>query len=229
MSRPQFIAHRAGNDPLRLLALAGRADLAEVDLHLWRGRLEVRHAKRAWPTARLWERTGWLPAHTPVPSFAAVADAAARAGTALWLDCKGIDPRLFSRAAEVTDTVRPLTVSSKSWFLLGPFVRRRDGGVRVFRSAGNRLELWLARRVPSRVRLDGLVVHERLVDRPLVAELGAGGRQVIAWGVTGELRADELLAWGVAGLILDDADLLVRLRQAHGGQRGQVAAVAPVA
>ena len=38
------VAHRAGNDLDRLVvALDGGADLVEADVHLRRGRLEVRH------------------------------------------------------------------------------------------------------------------------------------------------------------------------------------------
>lgn len=223
----QFIAHRVGNDPLAIAAWAGQADLIEVDVHLWRGRLEVRHAKRAWPFARLWERrAGLLPRHSAVPDLETVLDVAARTGSALWLDCKGIDPRLFPRLATATDAVRPLTVSSKSWWLLGPFCRRRGEGVRVFRSAGNRLELLLARRLPSRLRLDGLVVHERLLDERLVAELRAGGREIVSWAVADTARAEQLLRWGVRGLILDDRALLTAMRCVH---RPEVPATAAVA
>ena len=40
------VAHRAGNTPdLLTAALADGADLVEADVHLYRGRLEIRHTK----------------------------------------------------------------------------------------------------------------------------------------------------------------------------------------
>ncbi len=216
MSGPHFIAHRAGNDPQAVTEWAEHADLIEVDVHRWKRRLEVRHAKRAWPTSRLWERSGLLPAATEVHGFDAVLDAAARAGTHLWLDAKGIDPRLHRAVAAATDAIRPLTVSTKAWWLLGPFSRRRAEGVRTFRSVGNRLELWALLRLPSRVALDGVVLHERLLHRSLVQRLRARGWEIVSWAVTDRTRAEELLGWGVAGLILDERELLVELRRDHG-------------
>ena len=50
VATPLLIAHRAGNDPAHLRAAeAASADVIEADLHLWRGRLELRHLKTAGP------------------------------------------------------------------------------------------------------------------------------------------------------------------------------------
>jgi glycerophosphoryl diester phosphodiesterase len=50
------VAHRAANDPDALAAAAAAgADLAEGDVHLRRGRLEVRHAKSLGPLPWHWE------------------------------------------------------------------------------------------------------------------------------------------------------------------------------
>ena len=55
--RALLVAHRAGNDPrsARAAAQAG-ADLVEADVHLRRGRLELRHPRRIGPV--LWDREG---------------------------------------------------------------------------------------------------------------------------------------------------------------------------
>lgn len=214
MAPYEVIAHRAGNDPVSLREVAAHADLVEADLHLWRGRLEVRHAKRAWPTSRLWERDGLVARGTPVNDFAGVLDEAAASDAALWLDLKGVDPRLFRRADAATRGLGRCTVSTKSWWLLAPFSRRAD--VRTFRSAGNRLELWLVRRVPSRLAIEGVVLHERLVDAALAAELRARGWRIVCWAVTDRRRADELAGWGVEGFIVDDRELIVELSQRRG-------------
>ena len=50
------IAHRAGNSLERLAGAGAVADVVEADVHLFRGRLEVRHAKTLGPFPRLWER-----------------------------------------------------------------------------------------------------------------------------------------------------------------------------
>ena len=59
---PLLIAHRAGNDPAHLRAAedAG-ADVIEADLHLWRGRLELRHLKTAGPLPVYWDRWALAP------------------------------------------------------------------------------------------------------------------------------------------------------------------------
>jgi hypothetical protein len=61
---PELIAHRVGNSLEEVAAAAGRADLVEIDVHLFRGRLEVRHAKVLWPTAILWEQWELVPRPT---------------------------------------------------------------------------------------------------------------------------------------------------------------------
>ena len=181
---PALAAHRAGNDPARLARARPVADLCELDVHLGRrGRLEVRHAKRLWPTARLWERWYLLAPRTPVPDVATIVGAAA--GSALWFDLKGVSPRLARRVAPFVGPGD--VVSSKSWWLLRPF--RDRPGVRTFRSAGNRLELSLALHLPSRLRPDGMVVNQRLLDTRVLSRLRRRGA-VVTWGITDPSRLD---------------------------------------
>lgn len=204
----ELIAHRAGNDPATVRRLAGEVDLVEVDLHAFRDRLEVRHAKVLWPTSRLWERWRVLPASHPRPSFAEVL-AAVPPGAHLLLDLKGFTARVSRRALRQLGPEHQVTVSSKGWWLLRPFGRR---GVRTVRSAGNRVELWLLLRVPVGRRVEGYGVHQRLLTAPVAGELRRRRPVLFAWGVTDRATAERLAGWGVTGLIIDDEALLAELR-----------------
>jgi len=108
---PFLVAHRAGND----LALLRRAEsvsprLIEADVHLWRGRLEVRHLKTLGPLPVLWDRWYLAPLGTPRLDLATLL-ASAHRDTALMLDLKGRDPQLARRvAAQIT---RPVSVCSR--------------------------------------------------------------------------------------------------------------------
>jgi glycerophosphoryl diester phosphodiesterase len=203
----ELIAHRAGNDPGSLRRRRGDADLVEVDVHWSGGDLEVRHAKVLWPTRRLWERWHLLPAGTPVPSFADVLDAAGP-DTHLLVDLKGPLPRVGRQALVALGQRRPVTVSSKAWWVLRPF---RGTGVRTVRSAGNRAELALLRWLPVGRRVDGFGLHRRLCTPRVVAELRRRTDVVFAWAVDDDGTAHRLARWGVTGLIVDDPDLLGRL------------------
>src|SRR4051812_2190593 len=119
-SSPFIVAHRAGND-LELLRRAEgvRPRLIEADVHLHRGRLEVRHLKTLGPLPVLWDRWYLAPASTPRLELAALL-AAAGADTVLMLDLKGRNPELSRRvAAQLT---RPVIVCSRHWRLLEPLL-----------------------------------------------------------------------------------------------------------
>src|SRR5215207_6242482 len=133
---PFIVAHRAGND----LALLRRAEelrprLIEADVHLHRGRLEVRHLKTLGPL--LWDRWYLASPRTPRLELAALLDHVGP-GTALMLDLKGRDPKLSRRvAAELArrPPAGPVTVCSRSWRLLEPFLE--DPDVRAVHSVGS--------------------------------------------------------------------------------------------
>src|SRR4051812_45642760 len=95
---PFIVAHRAGND-LDLLRRAEsvRPRLIEADVHLFRGRLEVRHLKTLGPLPVLWDRWYLAPPGTPRLELHQVL-AAAGPETALMLDLKG-GARLARRVA----------------------------------------------------------------------------------------------------------------------------------
>lgn len=202
-----LVAHRAGNDPERDVRLTGPADLVELDVHRFRGRLEVRHAKALWPSQRLFEGWTLLPRSTPRPTLAQVL-AAIPQDRRLWLDLKGPDPRL---AAEVARAVgdRPVWVSARCWWQLARF--RSYPHIRTFASIGTKWQRWLIDRLHGNRWCDGLVIHQQLVD-PVFMWRRAPGTPVAVWAVDRVERALELLSMGVTGLILDDEALIDELR-----------------
>ena len=206
----ELIAHRAGNsiagiEPFRSIAVG-----IEVDVHLDRGRLVVRHAKRVWFTSRLWDRWYLLPPDTRVPLFADMLEWAG-SGTELWVDCKGATSRLPEELARVVVDRGLVTLSSKSWWILRRLSGRSD--VRTIRSVGNRFELLLLRFLPSRVAFDGVVVHRRLLTASLVTELRHRWGLVFSWSIGDERVARRLVSWGVDGLIIDKLEILVALTE----------------
>ena len=138
---PLLIAHRAGNEPARLRAAerAG-ADVIEADLHLRRGRLELRHLKTAGPLPLYWDRWALAP---PWRRFDDLDDllAAARPETALMLDLKGSDPaaaRMLSAALSRAARRRARFVSAREWPLLDeidPALAQRIGSAARPRSS----------------------------------------------------------------------------------------------
>lgn len=203
MSGPLVVAHRAGNDPARLAEAAAHADVAEADVHLRRGRLELRHAKSLGPLPLRWER--WYlvdPATEPLvledllPLVPASLD--------LLLDLKGPDPRLGPAAMRATTgwrASRPLTVSSRVWraadALLG------TPGVRVLHSVGSARQLRALLRRYRPGALEGVSIDRALLTPSVVSLLRARAPQVWSWPVNDRTSARALAGWGVTGLISD--------------------------
>jgi glycerophosphoryl diester phosphodiesterase len=199
------VAHRAGND----LALLRRAEelgveLVEADVRLWRGRAEVRHLKTLGPIPVLWDK--WYLA-SPLAPRLQLADLLAGAApeTHLLLDLKGRDPRLAKLVLAALPAGRRVTVCARSPRLLEPFAGNPD--VRRFRSVGSRRQL--RRLLRRQERLDGVSVHERLLDQGVVTALREVAATVLSWPVNSAARAAELAALGVQGLISDDPGRLV--------------------
>lgn len=209
----ELVAHRAGNRPSTIDAAVAVADAIELDIHRFRGRLEVRHAKVLWPLATRWERWELVPANEPRPTLEEIVSAIP-AGTHLWLDLKGFTPVLTRRALAAVGDRFALTVSTRSWWILGP--ARRRPNVRVMRSVGNRLQLALVQRLaPSRRRRrrDGVVMHARLADADSLAAVRRGSSPVFAWAVDDLDRVVELAELGVDGVIIDDLGLIAAARR----------------
>jgi hypothetical protein len=193
---PFIVAHRAGNDLARLRAAeALELPLVEADVHLFGGRLEVRHRKTVGPIPILWDRWELAPPWAPRLLLEELLEAAP--ATELMLDLKGHDRRLPARVlAAIEAAGRPgrLTVCSQDWRLLAPLAGLPE--IRIVHSVGNARQL---ARLPETVA--GVSIHERLLDAGVVAELRRRATLVLSWPVETAAQARRLAAWGVQGLI----------------------------
>jgi glycerophosphoryl diester phosphodiesterase len=201
------VAHRAGNDLTRLAeAEQLGVALVEADVRLWRGRLEVRHLKTIGPLPILWDR--WRLAN-PLSPRLELQDllAGAHRETHLLLDLKGRNPRLAELVLKALPRGRQVTICARSRRLLQPFVGRED--LRLFQSVGSRRQLRsFLRRVDALV-LDGVSVHERLLDEGVVEELRRQSAILMSWPVNTLQRAHELALLGVQGMISDHPSALL--------------------
>ncbi len=201
----ELVAHRFGNEARRAVEGAAIADLIEIDIHLWRGRLEVRHAKRLWLLQRMWERWHLLERDTPVPSLEEIL-AVLPQSTPLLLDLKGWRPKMVSMVQSIVGEERPIVVSARSWWLLKR-VKDHDG-VRILRSVGANWQLWLVLRLRRPARASGVVIDQRLLQPEIALRLLKRSPMIFSWNVDSEVRAVELVDMGVTGLIIDDPDLI---------------------
>jgi glycerophosphoryl diester phosphodiesterase len=177
----------------------------EADVHRFRGRLEVRHLKTVGPVPILWDRWELRSPFAPRLVLADVLPAVAP-GTELMLDLKGRDARLPGAIAAAIEPWRErlrLSVCSRRWSHVEPFVA--DPRVRAVHSVGSARQLAALRQHFAGRRLEGVSIHERLLDRRVVAELRELADLVVTWPVNTAERAAQLLSWGVGGLITDDA------------------------
>jgi len=205
----ELIAHRAGNLADTVAGALAVADAIELDVHQFRGRLEVRHAKVLWPFAIRWEPWYLIPVSEPRVTLEEVL-AVVPAGSHLWLDLKGFTRGFARRVLAVVGDRYDLTVSSRAWWIL-PAAGDRPG-VRVMRSVGDRFQRWLVtqrwvrpvRRVPDH----GVVMHERLADAASVAHILRHWTPVVTWAVTDLDRIRQLEQIGVTGVIADDLALI---------------------
>ena len=201
------VAHRAGNDLARLheaeqLGVA----LVEADVRLWRGRLEVRHLKTAGPLPILWDR--WRLANPFAPRLELRnLLAGASPETELLLDLKGRNPRLAELVLEALPGDRGITICARNRRLLAPFAGRDD--VRLFQSVGSRRQLRSFLRRVDALALDGVSIHERLLDKRVVEELRRRSAIVMSWPVNTLQRAHELALLGVQGMISDRPSALL--------------------
>jgi len=201
---PFLVAHRAGN---RLADLKGAEEigvaLVEADIRLFRSRLEVRHLKTIGPLPILWDRWQLAAPWRPRLELAHLLEATTP-DTELLLDLKG---RRIELAERVGDAIAPFlatrrfTVCARHWTLLAPFASLP---VRRIHSVGSARQL---RRLLNRgedARLDGVSIHQKLLDGRSVAALRKVSDIIITWPVNHPERAHELLRLGVDGLITDD-------------------------
>jgi glycerophosphoryl diester phosphodiesterase len=198
---PFVVAHRAGND-LRSLrrAESARAAVVEADLHLYAGRVEVRHLKTLGPVPVLWDRWKLAPAWAPRLLLDQLLDAAAPT-TTLMLDLKGRDPRLALRVAAALRTrERPATVCcSQNWALLKAM--GDVAGVRLVHSVGSTRQLAALHKLATTQSLAGISIHKKLLDPDRVAALRRHVDLLMTWPVIDSVEAGRLAGWGVHGLI----------------------------
>lgn len=175
-------------------------------MRLWRGRLEVRHLKTLGPVPILWDR--WRLANPFAPRLA-LRDllSCARRDTELLLDLKGRRRRLAELVLDALPDGKRVTVCARSRALLEPFAGREH--VRLFQSVGSRRQLRALLRRADGLALDGVSIHERLLDESVLADLRRLGSTVISWPVNSLQRANELARLGVDGLISDHPAALV--------------------
>jgi glycerophosphoryl diester phosphodiesterase len=208
------IAHRAGND-LQLLrsALDAGVDLVEADVHLFRGRLEIRHHKAVghwwfWEAGRLSRRSA-----TAVPELAHLIDAL-DGDHRLMLDLKGVHPLLASRVARTLHELAPetpFTVCTQHWWMLRSFEPYPH--IRVVYSAGsNRGLRRLLRRLPT-ASAYGVSVHRRLLTSATVAHLREATELVMTWPVDTTECLTHARRLGVGGVISKNTGILGNLAQ----------------
>jgi glycerophosphoryl diester phosphodiesterase len=206
---PFVIAHRAGNglDRLRRAQRLGIA-VVEADLHLYAGRIEVRHLKTLGPVPVLWDRwtlaPPWAPRLRLDPVLAALCP-----GTELILDLKGRDgrlPALVAAALGEHAPGAPVMVCARHWPLLD--LLPVAPAVRPVPSVGTRRQLEGLRRRFDGARLDGVSIHRKLLDARTVDDLRRRADVVMTWPVQTREDVRDLVGWGVRGLITDVPELV---------------------
>ena len=201
----EIVAHRAGNTVADAEATLGRVDMIELDVHVFRGRVEVRHAKLLRPTARLWERWYLLPRGTtgvPIGDVLAVLPPT----TPLMIDMKCFTRHAGRRMMAALPPEAPVVASTRSWWALAPF-RNRDN-TRVLHSCGSRWQLWWALHI-TRFHADhGVCVHEQRLTPEVLSRLRQRTPLIFTWGVRTTARCRELEESGLTGVILDDYGII---------------------
>lgn len=213
MIAPLLAAHRIETPDAAAAAHAAGADLLEIDVHLRRGALEVRHPRRHGPV--LWDREGVRRARGPSPELGPLL-AALPAGAEPMIDLKGGDAGLGHAAlaaARAAGLPRAM-LTSRRWRLLDGLAGGE--GVRLAYSAAGRREL---ARLLGRTLPDGAAacVRSDLLDGGTVTALRRRVALVMTWDVADRDHAERLLALGVGGLVLDDPALLAALAGARTG------------
>ena len=209
---PLTIAHRAGNDPaLARAAHEAGADLIEIDVWLYRGRLEVRHTMTMPLLPLLWDRWSIAPGWRPRLLLEELLDALPP-DAGIMLDLKGNDarrPAAVLRALDAHPRTGLVTVCSQNWALIDAF----GGGPRIalIHSVGKVRHL--RRLLPHLASHKGVApvaisIHQRLLNPVTVRALKDVAVHVMTWPTNDAARARALIAWGVDGIIIDDIDVL---------------------
>jgi glycerophosphoryl diester phosphodiesterase len=218
------VAHRAGNDLAALAtAVDAGADLLETDVHLLRGRLEVRHSKTLHPLPLLWERSGGrldVVRHRPQLRLDEVLDAALEVvrpdGPRLLLDLKG-PGRVGAAAARAVHARRPdvpVLVCARWWPSVEAFARH-DWALPLLTARTTRELARLRRRVRRAPRLHGVCLHRSLIVPEVVAGLREHVEHVLTWPVDDPDALAAVAVGGATGVITDSPDVLRRVVSAR--------------
>ena len=206
---PFLVAHRAGNQLalLRACETEHLGAIVEADVHLFRGRLDVRHLKTIGPLPLYWDRWQIAPPWRPRLLLSELLEAAAPT-TELMLDLKGRNPRIAERVIDALGPyveTRQITICARAWPLLEAF----EGlPVRRVHSVGTARQLERLLERAGGARIEGVSIHERLLDLTAVTELRRVAAVVMTWPVNDLARATELVRLGVDGLISDKPDAI---------------------
>ena len=217
-----LIAHRAGNDPAHLRA-AERAgvDIVEADLHLRRGRLELRHLKTVGPLPVYWDRWALAP---PLAALRQRRRAARRRATGDGAHARSQGqrsrrpPGCCRRPSAAPRAAYPSSVCARAWPLLDeidPALAQRIGSA----ARPRQLDQLIAHAAER--SLDGASLHLRLLDGERLGALRAHVPVIMTWPVNHWHEVERATALGVSGLISDDLALLGELRErlAYAGRR----------
>lgn len=196
----QVVAHRAGNSVEAAARAVGRVDMVELDAHVLRGQVELRHEKVLHPTRRLWERWELLPRGTRGVPIGQVLDVLGE--TPLMVDLKVFTRRSAARVLASLPDGPPIVASTRSWWTLKPFVARPN--TTLLQSCGTAWQLWFALHRSTFDANRGVCVHERRLTPAVLDSLHERTEIIYTWGATTTARCRQLLDAGVTGIILDD-------------------------
>jgi glycerophosphoryl diester phosphodiesterase len=214
-THPIAIAHRFGNE-IALIhhAIEAGAGFVELDVWVYRGRLEVRHAKTLGPLPVLWDK--WYvrrrPAH--VLALGEVLEALPP-GLGIMIDLKGRDARLPAMVLEALREhggSRPVMVSARFWDHL--LSLREHPELMLFHSVGTRRQLRRVRPLLDLRENDAISIHYKLLDADVVRSLKAQVSMVATWAIDDAERLERAREWGVDAVITDSVEVL-RMISAH--------------
>lgn len=207
--RPLVIAHRSGNelDTAKRAHNAG-ADLIETDIWRFRNRLELRHIKTMGPVPLLWDRwelhPGWghrfqledLLREMPI-------------GARLFLDLKGVDPRLPTQTIEYIREHQPdrqIVLCGRTWAQLDLVADEED--VTVFFSVGSDEELANVWSRLDKMDHPAISIHKRYLTEPNVRRFKDKDVTIVTWPVNTFAEAKHLHGLGVDGFTTDNEEMV---------------------
>lgn len=211
--QPLLIGHRFGNELDRLdEARAARVDLIETDVHLYKGRLEVRHMKTLGPIGLLWDGPRLGNPFAPRLQLETVM-AALQPDDELMLDLKpvvdgrGSGKKMAAAIIEAREREmpgRPVTVCSRKWDYLPHFAEQES--LRIVYSCGSTSER--DRLLTSPRRLDGVSIRLDLITPEVGRRLRERTDLVMSWGIDDLDDLERARALGVSGIITDYPSLI---------------------